>query len=48
MPKEYQLTEEMWNARLKNPFLQKNNPKTLSWDERKARIDLLKKSRYRK
>lgn len=45
MPKEYQLTKEMWNARLKDPFLQKNNPKTLSWEERQKEIKKIKGSR---
>ncbi|NMH68593.1 hypothetical protein HF072_07340 [Bacillus sp. RO3] len=47
MPKENQLTEKMWNARLKNQFLQKNNPKTLSWEERKKRIKAIEESRHK-
>jgi hypothetical protein len=47
MPKENQLTKKMWNARLKNQFLQKNNPKTLSWEERQNRIKAIAESRQK-
>jgi hypothetical protein len=47
MPKENQLTKKMWNARLKNQFLQKNNPKTFSWEERQKRIKAIAESRHK-
>jgi hypothetical protein len=45
MPKDYVITEEKWNARLKNEYLQAVNPKTLTWEERKARIEDIQKNR---
>jgi hypothetical protein len=48
MPKDYVITEENWNARLKDDYLQAVNPKTLSWEERKGRIEDLQKSRISK
>ena len=45
MPKNYVITEENWNVRLKDEYLQAVNPKTLSWEERKARIEEIQKIR---